>query len=49
VFLNGKILYRGPSAQGFRDPGFLGVSNPENDAVYLPLHKGSNEIDARGQ
>lgn len=23
VFLNGKILYRGRSAQGFRDPGFL--------------------------
>ena len=43
VFLNGKILYRGRSAQGFRDPGFLGIVNPENDAVYLPLRKGSNE------
>jgi hypothetical protein len=28
VFLNGKILYRGRSAQGFRDPGFLGIINP---------------------
>ncbi len=44
VFLNGKILYRGRSAQGFRDPGFLGIVNPENDAVYLPLHKGRNEL-----
>lgn len=44
VFLNGKILYRGRSAQGFRDPGFLGIVNLENDAVYLPLQKGSNEL-----
>jgi 3-keto-disaccharide hydrolase len=44
VFLNGKILYRGRSAQGFRDPAFLGIINPENDAVYLPLHKGRNEL-----
>ena len=44
VFLNGKILYRGRSAQSFRDPGFLGIVNPENDAVYLPLRKGKNEL-----
>lgn len=44
VFLNGKILYRGRSAQGFRDPGFLGIVNPENDAVYLPLKSGHNEL-----
>jgi len=44
VFLNGKILYRGRSAQGFRDPGFLGIVNPENDLVYLPLKKGRNEL-----
>jgi len=44
VFLNGKILYRGRSAQGFRDPGFLGIVNPENDAVYLQLKKGKNEL-----
>jgi hypothetical protein len=44
VFLNGMILYRGRSAQGFRDPGFLGIVNPENDAVYLPLKKGKNEL-----
>ena len=44
VFLNGRILYRGRSAQGFRDPGFLGIVNPENDAVFLPLKKGRNEL-----
>ena len=44
VFLNGQILYRGRSAQGFRAPGFLGIVNPENDAVYLHLKKGSNEL-----
>ena len=44
VFLNGIILFRGRSAQGFRHPGFLGIVNPENDAVYLPLKKGSNEL-----
>jgi hypothetical protein len=44
VFLNGKILFRGRSAQNFRDPGFLGIVNPENDTVYLPLRKGSNTL-----
>ena len=44
IFLNRKILFRGRSAQRFRDPGFLGIVNPENDAVYLPLKKGNNEL-----
>ena len=44
VFLNDRILYRGRSAQSFRDPGFLGIMNPENDTVYLPLKKGKNEL-----
>ena len=44
VFLNGKILFRGRSAQNFRDPGFLGIVSPEDDAVYLPLKKGANEL-----
>jgi len=44
VFLNGRILYRGRSAQGFRDPGFLGIVNLENDAVYLPLRSGDNDL-----
>jgi hypothetical protein len=44
VFLNGRILYRGRSAQAFRDPGFLGIVSPDDDAVYLPLRKGNNEL-----
>ena len=44
VFLNGRILYRGRSAQNFRDPAFLGIVSVENDAVYLPLRKGKNEL-----
>lgn len=44
VFLNGTLLYRGRSAQGFRDPGFLGIVNPENDVIYLPLRPGRNEL-----
>src|SRR5262249_31396472 len=43
-FLNDKILWRGRSAQRFRDPGFLGIVNAENDTVYLPLKKGRNEL-----
>lgn len=44
VFLNGQILYRGRAAQGFREPGFLGIMSPDDDAVYLPLKKGNNEL-----
>lgn len=44
VFLNGSILFRGRSAQNFRDTRFLGIVDPENDAVYLPLKKGDNEL-----
>jgi hypothetical protein len=44
VFLNGKILFRGRSAQNFRDPAFLGIVNPEDDAVFLPLKRGRNEL-----
>lgn len=44
VFLNGRILWRGRSAQAFRDPRFLGIVNPENDTVYLPLKKGRNDL-----
>ncbi len=44
VFLNGNILFRGRSAQNFRDSRFLGIVDPENDAVYLPLKKGRNEL-----
>ena len=44
VFLNGRIVYRGRSAQNFRDPAFLGIVDAENDALYLPLKQGDNEL-----
>ena len=44
VFLNGKIFYRGRSAQNYRDPDFLGIVNLDNDMLYIPLKKGSNEL-----
>ena len=44
VFLNGQILYRGRSAQNFRDPAFLGIVNPENDVLDLPLKRGDNDL-----
>lgn len=44
VFLNDSILYRGRSAQNFRDPGFLGIVSSENDAIYVPLKKDRNEL-----
>ncbi len=45
VFLDGRILWRGRSAQYFRDPGFLGIVSPDDDTVYLPLHKGANDLE----
>lgn len=44
AFVNGSIVFRGRSAQYFRDPGFLGIMDVENDAVYVPLKKGRNEL-----
>ena len=44
VFLNGQPLFNGKSAWRFRDQDFNGIMDPENDAVYLPLKKGKNEL-----
>ncbi|MGA9997834.1 MAG: hypothetical protein WBP93_20630 [Pyrinomonadaceae bacterium] len=44
IFLNSKPVFTGKSAFRFRDPGFLGIMGVENDAVYLDLKKGRNEI-----
>jgi hypothetical protein len=44
VFLNGQPLFKGLSAYRYRDPGFLGIMDIEDDAVYLNLKKGRNEI-----
>jgi hypothetical protein len=43
VFLNGKLLYSGASPYQGRDPSFLGIVG-FFDALYLPLHKGTNEL-----
>lgn len=44
IFLNSRPVFTGKSAFRFRDPGFLGIMDVENDAVYLDLKKGRNEI-----
>jgi hypothetical protein len=44
VYLNHKPVYAGSNTIGAREPDFLGLLNPDNDAVYLPLKKGDNEL-----
>lgn len=44
VFLNGRPVFTGRSAFRYRDPGFLGIMDVENDAVYLDLRRGPNEL-----
>ena len=44
IFLNGQVLFAGNSTFRSRDPGFLGIVGLGNDAVYLPLKKGRNEL-----
>jgi len=44
VFLNGRLIFTGRSAFRFRDPGFMGILNVDDDAVYLPLRKGRSEL-----
>ena len=43
IFLNGSVLFRGNSEFRRRDPLFTGVVGL-NDAVFLPLKKGKNEL-----
>jgi len=43
IFLNEKKIFFGNSAYTQRDPSFLGIIGL-NDAVYLPLKKGDNEL-----
>ena len=43
IFLNDQQLYYGNSAYTQRDPSFLGIIGL-NDAVFLPLKKGNNEL-----
>nr|NQU90221.1 DUF1080 domain-containing protein [Bacteroidota bacterium] len=43
VFLNDQPLFFGNSGYTVRDPSFLGIIGL-NDALYLPLQKGENEL-----
>ncbi len=42
IFVNGMPLFFGMNPYPFRDLG--GVMEERGEAVYLPLHKGSNQI-----
>jgi hypothetical protein len=44
VFLNGNPVYAANNSLGFRQPNFLGLLDPEGDTLYLPLHRGENEL-----
>jgi hypothetical protein len=44
VYLNGRPVYAGNNTIGAREHGFLGLLNPDNDAVYLQLKEGDNEL-----
>lgn len=44
VFLNGRPVFSGRSAYRYRDPGFLGIMDVEDDAVFLDLKRGRNEL-----
>jgi sugar lactone lactonase YvrE len=43
VFINGELVFHGMSGYRQRDPSFLGAVGL-NDAVYLPLKAGDNEL-----
>ena len=44
VFLNGHPICAGNNSIGARGPEFLGLLSVSDDAVYLPLKKGDNEL-----
>ncbi len=44
VFLNGRILFSGNNSFSTRYIRYLGTVKADEDAVYLPLNKGANEL-----
>jgi hypothetical protein len=44
VFLNGQILFSGDNTYMSRSQRYLGVVTIDNDAIYLPLRQGENEL-----
>jgi hypothetical protein len=44
VFLNGKVLFTGDNTYRSRSLRYLGVMTIDNDALFLPLQQGENEL-----
>ena len=44
IFLNDQILFSGDNTYMSRSQRYLGVVTIENDAIYLPLRQGDNEL-----
>jgi hypothetical protein len=44
IFLNGQIVFSGDNTYMTRSQRYLGVVTIDNDAVYLPLRRGANEL-----
>ena len=44
IFLNGRILFSGNNSFSTRYRRYLGTVKADEDAVYLPLKKGANEL-----
>ncbi|MCB1692454.1 MAG: hypothetical protein KDI19_06780, partial [Pseudomonadales bacterium] len=44
AMLNGTPIYEGKASFGHRYPFSLGIVGTDNDAIYLPLKKGDNEL-----
>jgi hypothetical protein len=44
VYLNGRPLYAGRNGRSSREANYYGWFYPWADAVYLPLHRGANDL-----
>lgn len=44
IFLNRRLLFSGNNTYRSRSQRYLGVVTVDNDALYLPLRRGSNEL-----
>ncbi len=44
IFLNGQVVFSGDNTYRSRSQRYLGVVTIDNDAVYLPLQRGENEL-----
>jgi hypothetical protein len=44
IFLNGRILFSANNTYRSRSQRYLGVVTVDNDAIYLPLQEGENEL-----